>query len=352
MKNSEPINEELLSAYLDGELSEAESLRVAKQIEQDDSLRATLSELEKIRDEIRQLPRHKLSSDFAAKITHSIEQQPSEITPPTTQRFTTTPRRIAGTLAAVAALLFISIWGIRHLPQSQNTAMTDATMQSKENAVDGVEMPQTPSEPEAAFERQQMQLADSTLAMDAMPAASNSVAASAAPARTATERFGVPQGRGVKTDGYDLVVDYELDAQRLDLVSTSWKELKKSQTLAESDSGITEYVVEGTPEEIRMALAALQSTPTKQLAETQVGQDYQNLFFASNKNSNSEGIKIERTAELADVKKVAPAPNRQSLSARSEFAEATESADSDKADDVDEETEPTKIRVLVRIRSK
>ena len=233
MNNSEPINEELLSAYLDGELSETESLRVEKQVAEDDSLRATLSELEKIRDEIRQLPRHTLSSDFAAKITQSIEQQQPKTPPLTVQRTTKSTSRLAGILATIAALLFISIWGIRYLPQSQNTAMNDATQ--LEGRADSVEMKQANSEFSAAPAGQITESADD-IAVERRFFESSEAAPSKAVRSMVLTR----------TASYDLVLDYDADAQNLDLVSTTyWQSLAKSQQPAENDANVTEYVIEG-----------------------------------------------------------------------------------------------------------
>ena len=375
MNNSEPINEELLSAYLDGELSETESLRVEKQVAEDDSLRATLSELEKIRDEIRQLPRHTLSSDFAAKITQSIEQQQPKTPPLTVQRTTKSTSRLAGILATIAALLFISIWGIRYLPQSQNTAMNDATQ--LEGRADSVEMKQANSEFSAAPAGQITESADD-IAVERRFFESSEAAPSKAVRSMVLTR----------TASYDLVLDYDADAQNLDLVSTKyWQSLAKSQQPANNDANVTEYVIEGTPEEIRTALVSLRSVPTKQLAETQLGVEYEDAFFRKKKKrfEFAEQLKIEspsedRLAAAADEKTDAMVEESVAASVpetelydlkqgtrdlaspaaaaptQARFAVPTTAADSDaeETESVDAETksEPIRMRVLVRFRNK
>lgn len=81
MNNPEPIPEELLSALLDGELNDAEVEQVNRALANDANLRVTFEELKQLRGELRSLPRHSLSVDFAERVTaacRDVEQSPQD----------------------------------------------------------------------------------------------------------------------------------------------------------------------------------------------------------------------------------------------------------------------------------
>ncbi|MBI1900134.1 MAG: zf-HC2 domain-containing protein [Planctomycetia bacterium] len=67
--------EELLSAYLDGELPAAERAAVETRLAEDADWRAALAELREIRAELDSLPQHTLGADFAAQVLRRIERR-------------------------------------------------------------------------------------------------------------------------------------------------------------------------------------------------------------------------------------------------------------------------------------
>lgn len=253
--------------------------------------------------------------------------------------------------------------------------MNDATQ--LEGRADGVEMEQATSEYDAApAGRQLAESADDIAANPRFFGSSEAAPSMAAMSKVLTRRA-----------SYDLVLDYDTDAQNLDLVSTSWQSLAKSQQPANNDANVTEYVIEGTPEEIRTALVSLRSVPTKQLAETQLGVEYEDAFFRKKKKrfEFAEQLKIEspsedRLAAAADEKTDAMVEESVAASVpetelydlkqgtrdlaspaaaaptQARFAVPTTAADSDaeETESVDAETksEPIRMRVLVRFRSK
>ena len=65
------IPDEMLSAYLDGELSPSDVQKVTAALEHSEDLRALMADLKLIRSEIQSLPMHALSTDFATRIAES-----------------------------------------------------------------------------------------------------------------------------------------------------------------------------------------------------------------------------------------------------------------------------------------
>ena len=57
MSKSESIPDEMLSAYLDGELTPEDCRKVEVALESDSELRALFADLQQLRDEIQSLPR-------------------------------------------------------------------------------------------------------------------------------------------------------------------------------------------------------------------------------------------------------------------------------------------------------
>ena len=151
----------------------------------------------------------------------------------------------------------------------------------------------------------------------------------------------------------------------------------------EADSKVTEYVIEGTPEEIRTKLAVLRSAPIRQLAETQLGRRYQNVFSENMDQSRTlsrENEKLVGPTGTTTLRHEAPttryylapgqsdeealfrdpseAPAQARVSAATaepnHFYEADEQLLMERSDDAQVETkeEPIRMRILVRISSK
>lgn len=121
MNKPESISEEMLSAYLDDELTSSERDRVTDELERDAELRAVLAELQQIRDDIRGLPRHVLSADFASRITqqaqtsqraHASGKEDIENVARRDNSLAASRQRIVlGTLATAATIL-LALWAV------------------------------------------------------------------------------------------------------------------------------------------------------------------------------------------------------------------------------------------------
>jgi anti-sigma factor RsiW len=66
----DPEREELLSAYLDGEVSPEERTRVEQWLAESSELRQMRDELLSIRTDLQALPRHQVGHDLAAVVMH------------------------------------------------------------------------------------------------------------------------------------------------------------------------------------------------------------------------------------------------------------------------------------------
>ena len=69
------IPDELLSAYLDGELSPAEQEQIDQALANDHGLQALLTELRQVRADLQLLPRHKLPPSFSDRVLQSCRNQ-------------------------------------------------------------------------------------------------------------------------------------------------------------------------------------------------------------------------------------------------------------------------------------
>ena len=101
------IPDELLSAYLDGELSAAEQRQVTDALEEDPRLQTLLDELRQVRDDVKQLPQHSVPPEFAERILQTCCQQSASGIHRKTSFLAR--KRVAGVLA-VAASLAIIVW--------------------------------------------------------------------------------------------------------------------------------------------------------------------------------------------------------------------------------------------------
>lgn len=145
MNNPEPIPEELLSALLDGELNDAEVEQVNRALANDANLRVTFEELKQLRGELRSLPRHSLSVDFAERVTaacRDVEQSPQdggravELAPASLSAapVADTPRavgrssrlRMIMAVGAMAATILIGLFAINAGRPDLSVAMNDA----------------------------------------------------------------------------------------------------------------------------------------------------------------------------------------------------------------------------------
>jgi len=120
------FSDELLSAYLDGELSPAERARVESQLAADPEAQQLLDELRALSGEVRELPRYSADSGFSQRVVQAAlaakaEQNgaappASQVSLPSSQSSSDKTRRgarlpavLAG-VAAVAAAVAIMVW--------------------------------------------------------------------------------------------------------------------------------------------------------------------------------------------------------------------------------------------------
>ena len=66
--------DELLSAYLDGELSPADRAQVERHLANNEADRSLLSELQALRSEVAALPPAAISSDFADRVVQAADR--------------------------------------------------------------------------------------------------------------------------------------------------------------------------------------------------------------------------------------------------------------------------------------
>lgn len=107
------IPEELVSAYLDGEVTSEERVLVESAMSQSAELRQLYQDLQSLQLDLRSLPRHQLGTDFAQRITDRIGReavQPAARVTPSRQR--TNWRRVQAAVAmavSIAAVLLIAL---------------------------------------------------------------------------------------------------------------------------------------------------------------------------------------------------------------------------------------------------
>ncbi|MBI3837959.1 MAG: zf-HC2 domain-containing protein [Planctomycetia bacterium] len=133
------IREELLSAYLDGELSAEDRARVEKFLASSAEWRQLLDELRSVRSSMQSLARHKLPEDLCPAVLRRAEragiggpQQPAaagKITPGTVVRSWWSRggrRRMLWPVAAIAAALLIAFLDTDRKPAEKQVAQTRA----------------------------------------------------------------------------------------------------------------------------------------------------------------------------------------------------------------------------------
>lgn len=102
-----PIPEEMLSAYLDDELSAEERAHVESAVERSAELKSLLDDLARIRTDIRKLPSYTLSSDFTARVLAAAKSVDIKSSPSSTSSWSRERhlRWITGVCASAAAIL-------------------------------------------------------------------------------------------------------------------------------------------------------------------------------------------------------------------------------------------------------
>ena len=132
------FQDELISAYLDDELSSEDRSRVEQRLAGDEELRRMVDELRSLREEIQSLPHHKLEADFAQRVLQSAEREmlarrpdekkgPSVDGPFVKQRDYNKRRRLSirGVLWSGVAIACAVIFGVELLDSDFNLALMD-----------------------------------------------------------------------------------------------------------------------------------------------------------------------------------------------------------------------------------
>src|SRR5262245_14406841 len=113
---SKPLSEELLSAYLDGELTPAEKSEVERSLEAAPKLRERLEDLAEVGQAIRSLPRPGAPSDLRRQVLAEISQRTRRAVSPAS--YSTRPSRrhvwqwIGALVAACVVVGAVAIWSV------------------------------------------------------------------------------------------------------------------------------------------------------------------------------------------------------------------------------------------------
>src|SRR5262245_51346713 len=106
----EPFSEEILSAYLDGELSPDERARVERRLERDPRAREQVEDFRRLSQLFAGLPRTELPASFASEVLQLAERRmliPDGAAGPARQRASRWLLGAVASMAAAAALLLI-----------------------------------------------------------------------------------------------------------------------------------------------------------------------------------------------------------------------------------------------------
>jgi hypothetical protein len=190
-----PLDDELLSAYLDGELSEAERVRVDQLLAERPDYRQVLEELKEIRGAVKSLPKYALDETFAARVLRRAEREMLLGGPLSGGKRRATslrPRRriILWRLAALAATLLV-ILAVPAWLSKRQVAQGPARLRQS--------VAPTASRPadQAAGEQQMRPLAHSALETDDMEKSSGGTAGGLK-AEFATPQGGTAAGRALR----------------------------------------------------------------------------------------------------------------------------------------------------------
>lgn len=294
---SEPIPEELLSAYLDGELSSEELVRVEQHLEQDAESRRTLAELHEIRDALKSLPAETLTHDFAARIvgqiaasSRNVHANAAKVPDPTVRRAANRSRtRLATILAAVAAMIVIGAWGIRYLPAPKIASRPkektlDPQQESRAEAVASESLADDKMILDSVASHVELELAKPPAAADVESLASSpptqplrEAINSAKPERTSRKLANSSAGEA--ESDYGLVVDFQLDTTQSVELAKTWGQWKSPVAPTTSEDVVTEYVVVGTHREIAQLLAGVPAKSSRISGPSMAEFDRRGLSF-------------------------------------------------------------------------
>ncbi len=133
MKNV--LGNELLSAYLDGELSAAEQAEVERLLAENAHARQLLDELRALSTSLQELPQYKLEEDFPERVLRAAERRiltdehlarPAELKRRSVVRRFLTPRAVIWSGLAVAVAVALMVLGLDELKQPDDDEVAKA----------------------------------------------------------------------------------------------------------------------------------------------------------------------------------------------------------------------------------
>jgi hypothetical protein len=203
-----PLPDDWLSAFLDGELSDADRAQVEAWLARDASARARLETLRAVGQELRALPRAELRREASERLLESLKREPAA-------RHAGKPahdsrRRwayVLATLATAAAVaLLVSPRGeqdtqVSQSPAAGNARREEATLRDTKSADRRSEDVNAGDHPRSALEREQPLATPRREALPAADAPAIAAAAADAPAEVAAAAAGPPDKAKMKKAG-------------------------------------------------------------------------------------------------------------------------------------------------------
>ena len=143
-ESSNHINEELLSAYLDGELSAEQQQQVDQLLRDDEDARHALDEMQSLRETLQSLPRQQLDENFAHRVLSAAERRMLTKSasdrgagPPQSKSSDTNWRRYLWAGAALAAGLLIMFLNTGDVKERSVALLSESgTLDAELDAVD------------------------------------------------------------------------------------------------------------------------------------------------------------------------------------------------------------------------
>lgn len=111
---------EQLSALIDGELTEAEALRLIRALKSNDQFRQTWNMFHLVGDALRKAPQ--VSADFSAKVARQLASEPTVLAPRQRKAAQPAPRFALPIAASMAALSLVGVLAWQMVQLSQRAA--------------------------------------------------------------------------------------------------------------------------------------------------------------------------------------------------------------------------------------
>lgn len=242
-----PQFDEMLSAYLDGELSPAEAARVEKLLTQSPALQAVVNEYKSLGNEIRTLNVPALGNDFAEGVLAGISQRSlpaSRVSGGTSwwSRRTVRAAAVAIVGTGLAAMVMVALRGPAVENNRPDVAINKTTLpvEAGGNSVAGTENAATETGRGAV----------------GAPAEGLKVAATRDPKELVGRIVEAWDPKGVAVVRV-VVVDYDATWERLQVVLEDRAFATTSETPETRSGDLVAVLAEGTPDRIGDALAAL-----------------------------------------------------------------------------------------------